>query len=588
MSVSSVCRLCLQKQKSNPYGRLDDAYDSSDTLFNEPLSTPSNSQYQKTSKWLESNDDDDLDDSITSHVENLFPLSEPKTEENRSHNYQESVSLELESKASWASSSQVEEIIDAGPPILPNYEDAEEQFLEEYEDYFEHLAVDNVRKEQYPKLELQRIVYLDYANFSLYSQYQVEQHMRVLLEEGPCLGSAALSNSSAIHLRNHVSEVQEQLLRLFNTSKNEYAIIFTTGFAAGFRLFGEAYPFQKNQTLLLCQDNHEAVKHVASSASKQGTRPIITAVRESDLCIESGELRKQLLKQTWQGGGRGVYIYPAQSCLSGVRHSLNWIAEAQQNGWHVLIDVSTYLPTGSLNLSIYQPEFVLGSLHHMLGYPSGMGYLLVKRQIFSIQRTRFTDSLKLVLNRSMSEGGDCHIVCEDDSISLLSFAALEFGLEHLEMVGLERVQKRVTCLLAWLVQVLRHLRHKVDESKPLVQVYGSLSTKNRGNIVTFNLVDSTGQVFPPTIVQRMAEKSNIIVSAGYFGNPGLAYMLGKPLEKVLDLTIFNQPPNFSAVRLSLGLISTFQDVYRFAQFLSLFRDEEYLSGEAMDFIEESK
>ena len=77
---------------------------------------------------------------------------------------------------SWTSSSLPEdEEIDSGPPVLPPYDDAEEDFLEDFEDYFNHLSVDNVRRDQYPKLDLQKLVYLDYASFSLYSNFQVRE-----------------------------------------------------------------------------------------------------------------------------------------------------------------------------------------------------------------------------------------------------------------------------------------------------------------------------------------------------------------------------------------------------------------------------
>lgn len=69
--------------------------------------------------------------------------------------------------------SVLSEETDAGPSVLLPYEDAEEQFLEDHEGYFLHLSVDNIRKDQYPKLELQRIVYLDYASCPLYSRHQV-------------------------------------------------------------------------------------------------------------------------------------------------------------------------------------------------------------------------------------------------------------------------------------------------------------------------------------------------------------------------------------------------------------------------------
>lgn len=77
---------------------------------------------------------------------------------------------------SWTTSSSLpEETMDlTGPmPVLPPRDEAEDDFLEEFEDYFNNLQVDNVRRKQYPKLEQQKIVYLDYANFSLYSNFQV-------------------------------------------------------------------------------------------------------------------------------------------------------------------------------------------------------------------------------------------------------------------------------------------------------------------------------------------------------------------------------------------------------------------------------
>lgn len=86
---------------------------------------------------------------------------------------------------SGTSSSVPEEEIDIGPAVLPPYDDAEEDFLEEFEDYFENIGVDNVRKEQYPKLDQQRLVYLDYANFSLYSRHQVRCFFSITVHPQP-------------------------------------------------------------------------------------------------------------------------------------------------------------------------------------------------------------------------------------------------------------------------------------------------------------------------------------------------------------------------------------------------------------------
>lgn len=70
-------------------------------------------------------------------------------------------------------SSIISEEIGVSTYEFRSFEDAEEEFLQDHEGYFLHLEVDNVRKDQYPKLELQRLVYLDYATCPLYSQFQV-------------------------------------------------------------------------------------------------------------------------------------------------------------------------------------------------------------------------------------------------------------------------------------------------------------------------------------------------------------------------------------------------------------------------------
>ncbi|KAH7315961.1 hypothetical protein KP509_21G072100 [Ceratopteris richardii] len=467
---------------------------------------------------------------------------------------------------------------------LPCYEDAEELFLEEHEDYFEHLHVDNVRKEQYPNIDLQRLVYLDYASFGLYSRYQVEQHMRLLLDEGPNVCSVSLSSAHSSSLISYLYHAQKRLLQLFNVTNSDYGVVFTAGFTAAYRLFSEIYPFSKGTHVLTLLDNHEAIKHIVATTERYGSKCTVVPLKKMDLTISSSELRLLLRKKGSHGVDAGLFVYPAQSCLSGIKHSLNWITEAQENGFHVLLDISTHFLADSLDLSLYQPQFVLGSPHLMLGYPSGMGFLLVRKRDFSMQK----DMHSLTLKDPSSEGNDCHIVCEDDSLNLLSFAALTFGLQHLESVGITSIQKRLSSLTKWLFPTLRLLRHK-NAGRPLLQIYGSSSTKSRGNIISFDVLDSTGNVLPASLIQRLAHRSNIIIGAGYFSNPGLATMLsGHDCEtRVLDCSIFKNAVNFSTLRISVGPMTTFSDVYRLVQFLCRFRDEDYLPYEAADFMNDS-
>lgn len=483
------------------------------------------------------------------------------------------------------STSVFSEETDAGPSVLLPYEDAEEQFLEDHEGYFAHLSVDNVRKDEYPKLELQRIVYLDHASCPLYSRFQVEQHMKFLLEETDALlgSNYATEKQSALH-DNYLDIVSEHILDLLNTNQNEYSTIFAPGLSSCYHLFGEMYNLKKGSHVLASHDHHKSVRHFIHVAAQSKVRTGVIPLKNKDLHAHGNDMRKLLRKQSSSGHGCGLLIYPAQSFLSGMCHSLNLIVDAQQNGWEVLLDVSSCLPMVRIDLSLYQPEFVIGSLHHILGYPSGVAFLLVRRSSHSICTEKGSAQLKLANVPDI--GKTVHVVTEGEQLNIRMFAALSFGFEHLERIDIVAIQKRAESLIAWLVKTLRSLKHKMEE-KPLLQLYGSLDLKYRGSILAFNILDSTGNIFPARLVQKLAARSNIFLGVGTLGNLTLHNILEQKSEKQVDIASSNASIcDFEVVRLSLGPISTFSDAYRLAQFLSRFRDEDYMSSEAADYVED--
>lgn len=317
---------------------------------------------------------------------------------------------------------------------------------------------------------------------------------------------------------------------------------------------------------------------------------MLAPVTEKDLCFHSHDLHKLLRRQAGRNiSNGGLFVYPAQSNLSGIKHSMSWVVEAQQNGWNVCIDATTLLPTSTLDLEIHQPDFVIGSFHHMVGYPSGMGFLLVRRESFCVQASP-SGTLQFHRNQPADEGEHCHIMCPpDNTMNLLQFAAVNLGLIQLEQIGLPAIQKRTRALTQWLLQRLRTLRHRDDDTRYLLRVYGSHAMKDRGSIVSFNVIDMSGTVLPPNIVRKLAARCNIKLSVGNFNNPGLSNLLGgQPHEKSQDVGIIDKNWGFMAVRASFGAVSSFSDVYRLVQFLSRFRDEEYLASEAIEYLVEER
>lgn len=527
--------------------------------------------------------DDSYAESPSRNSDASFPTT-PESNENSSSGSFKTFSV-YDGKGSTTPSSTIYEEIAIGPSVLLPYDDAEEQFLEDYESYFLHLSVDNVRKDQYPDLELQRIVYLDYATCPLYSRFQVKQHMKFLLEESDSeFGSDfPIDKQSAVH-NPYIDSTYQHILNLLNTTRDDYSIIFAPGLSSCYRLFGEMYDLQKGSLLLASNDHHKSVQHLVDVATRSNVKVGSIPLKSKDWRIHGDDMYRLLRKQGRSGNGCGLLVYPAQSFLTGICHSLNWIPTAQQNGWKVLLDVSSCLPMVNVDLSLYQPEFVVGSLHHMIGYPSDVGFLLVRSSSHSICAQKTLNELKLT--DRPGNGNTVHVITDGNRVNIHTFAALRFGLDHLEDIGIMAIQRRVQSLTAWLVKTLNSLKHKLD-SKPLLQLYGTLDPKQRGSILAFNVVDSTGNIFAPRLVRQLAERSNIFLDTGSLCNINMLHLVQSKSHKQVDSSSASSSQrDIQVLRLSLGPVTTFDDAYRLVQFLARFRDEDYMSSEAAGYVQE--
>jgi selenocysteine lyase/cysteine desulfurase len=174
---------------------------------------------------------------------------------------------------------------------------------------------------------------------------------------------------------------------------------------------------------------------------------------------------------------------------------------------------------------------------------------------------------------------------EDGTINYLSLPAIQTGLEFLEQVGIEVIHSRVECLTSWLLQQLTGLRHA--NGMPLVHVYGPLDMHERGGTVTLNFYDPRGNFIDHRRVESAANAVNISLRSGCFCNPGGGELaLGISAEE-LAACFINHTRQFTidefrrcidskstgAVRVSLGIASTFSDVFRFIKFAQTFLDK---------------
>jgi selenocysteine lyase/cysteine desulfurase len=274
-----------------------------------------------------------------------------------------------------------------------------------------------------------------------------------------------------------------------------------------------------------------------------------------------------------------------------VQHPLEWIERAQAAGWDVLLDAAAFVPTNRLDLSTYHPDYVSLSFYKIFGYPTGIGALLVRHEALAkLQRPWYAGG-NIVFSsvRAAHDAGSGYYRApgsagfEDGTLNYLDIMGVDIGLRHISTIGVDAIHTRVMALTAWLLDAVGTLRH--GNGNPMVRVYGPTDTHLRGATVSMNFFDPDGALLDSRLVEQIANGSGIALRSGCHCNPGAREVsIGLSEEEMaeafrnkdeLGLEEFVQiidGKTTGAVRASLGLASTFADVYRFWQFAQTFVD----------------
>jgi molybdenum cofactor sulfurtransferase len=465
---------------------------------------------------------------------------------------------------------------------------AYDRFIAAFPDYLTTGAIDTLRADDYGRLDAHGHVYLDYTGGSLYGESQVRAHFDLLAAH--VFGNPHSVNESSTAVTHLVERTRRAVLDWFNAD-DDYVAVFTANATASLKLVGEAYPFTAGGRALFTFDNHNSVNGVREFARARGARVDYAPLTAPELRIDRRCLLNELADV--DRSRANLFAFPAQSNFSGVKHPLDLVSEAQQRGWHVLLDAASYVPTNRLDLKAVPADFVVLSFYKMFGYPTGVGCLLIRRQALDrLRRPWFaggTVNFATVQGRahrlSPGEAG-----FEDGTLNYLSIPAVEIGLRRLSEIGIETINTRVRCLTAWLLRELLALSH--SSGRPMVRVYGPITTEMRGGTVTLNIYDPDGHLVDYRRIEELASERHISVRTGCFCNPGtgetaeglteedmLAGAAGGPdmnLARFVQLIQTRAGKSAGAIRLSLGLVSNFADVYRFLQFIDGFRDQARL------------
>ncbi|MBO9367205.1 MAG: aminotransferase class V-fold PLP-dependent enzyme [Chloroflexi bacterium] len=457
------------------------------------------------------------------------------------------------------------------------------EFIERYPAYSQTYALDVLRDREYARLDRLGHIYLDYTGAGLYAESQVREHLRWLSEN--VFGNPHSTNPTSLAATEAVERTRSLILDFFHADRREYEVIFTANASGALKLVGESYPFEPGSRYLLTFDNHNSVNGIREFARARGAEVTYIPVNLPEMSLPASLLERELEHRP--RGKASLFAYPAQSNFSGVRHSLDWVARAQSLGWDVLLDAAAFVPTAPLDLSQVHPDFVPISFYKMFGYPTGVGALIARKEALrKLRRPWFAGGTITVA----SVQGDRYYLAEgaaafeDGTLNFLNIPAVAMGLRHLQSIGYEVIHTRLECLTGWLLENLQALKH--PNGQPLVRIYGPTETHGRGATIALNFFDAQGHPIDHRQVERLANQARISLRTGCFCNPG-AGELALGLDRLELLTCFSQPGReqrltledfrlcvdgkaSGAVRISLGLVSNYEDVQAAIRFAARF------------------
>ncbi|XP_010255073.1 PREDICTED: uncharacterized protein LOC104595843 [Nelumbo nucifera] len=273
---------------------------------------------------------------------------------------------------------------------IPDLHESFSKFLTMYPKFQSSEKIDQLRSNEYSHLtDSAAKVCLDYCGFGLFSYYQTLQYW----------DSCAFSLSEiTANLSNHVlyggaekgtveHDIKSRIMDYLNIPENEYGLVFTLSRGSAFKLLAECYPFQTNKKLLTMFDyESQSVSWMAQRAKEKGAKIYSAWFKWPTLKLCSTELRKQISnkKRRKKDSAVGLFVFPVQSRVTGAKYSYQWMALAQQNNWHVLLDAGSLGPKDmdSLGLSLFRPDFIITSFYRVFGAdPTGFGCLLIKKSV---------------------------------------------------------------------------------------------------------------------------------------------------------------------------------------------------------------
>ncbi|CAI2358176.1 unnamed protein product [Caenorhabditis sp. 36 PRJEB53466] len=429
--------------------------------------------------------------------------------------------------------------------------------------------------------------YLDHCGSTLPSKQQMEEIFKLQMQL--TLANPHSHHTTALKTQQIVNSARLRILRHFNTTSDDYFVVFTNNTTHALKIVAENFRFGRRDqpistvseisSTLLEGPGQFAYLH-DSHHSVVGLRHVVREKVNAISCVDEVD--------NWDEEAPVVsdslFALTAMSNFCGRKYDLKTIDILQNKGWSVMLDAASLVSTSPLDLSAHRPNYFAFSFYKIFGYPTGLGALLIRK-----------DSANKIKKNSFAGGTvqsvdemDFHFILrdyerayEEGTLNYYAIAQLQKGFEELERCGgMQSIREKTHSLANRAFNMLKAKKH--PNGRSVVTLYSQSaefeSLDKQGAIVAFNLRRLDGGYYGYTEVEKMCSIFGLELRTGCFCNIGAckkylgitSQMIkenmskGKRCGDEIDL-IKGKPTG--AVRISFGRTSTEDDITALEQMI---------------------
>eukprot|EP00922_Rhytidocystis_sp_ex-Travisia-forbesii_P065422 GHVS01097216.1.p1 GENE.GHVS01097216.1~~GHVS01097216.1.p1 ORF type:complete len:831 (+),score=59.16 GHVS01097216.1:179-2671(+) len=433
--------------------------------------------------------------------------------------------------------------------------------------------------------------YLDYTGSGVYQASQVMGRCADLLANG--YGNAHSRNPSADLTDSRLTESRTMVLRFFNAPPEDFSTVFTSGATGALKMVGEDFPWTSSSKFFYLRVNHNSVLGIREYAannkaefralSEREIEEILTN-RENDIRLSQEMRGRDLNTDNRRNNPYCLFAFPAKDNFCGKLYPLEWVDRVHRVGlsdnceWRVLLDAAAYAPTHTLDMKKWPADYTAISFYKMIGYPTGLGVLLLKNNDATLFNKLYWGGGSVVAatcdTRWCRKKDNPSLRFEDGTVSFLAIAGIKYGFNKLLEIGMDRISAHISALTVYMAVELDNLQHLIGSH--VVERYGD--KKPTGGVIAFNILKPDGDYVNFGQVEMQSSEVGIHLRTGCFCNPGACQdYLGLTAADIEEASssrescsdpVSNQRRKIlGAVRVSVGYLSTFEDVDRFLQFV---------------------